>query len=47
VFPISEEVSLIVEPLSDARTMLAVFFSILLLARSLFVLGGDAQFAQP
>jgi len=35
------------EPLSDARTMLAVFFSILLLARSLFLLGGDAQSAQP
>ena len=36
-----------VEPLSDARTPLAVFFSILLLARSLFLLGWDAQFAQP
>jgi hypothetical protein len=36
-----------VEPLSDARTPLAVFFSILLLARSLFLLGGGAQFAQP
>ena len=31
-----------VEPLSDARTMLAVFFSSLLLARSLFLLGVDA-----
>ena len=30
MFPISEEVSLIVEPLSDARTPLADFFSILL-----------------
>jgi hypothetical protein len=30
VFPISEEVSLIVEPLSEARTPLADFFSILL-----------------
>ena len=36
-----------VEPLSDARTMLAVFISILLLARNLFLLGGDAPFAQP
>jgi hypothetical protein len=36
-----------VEPLSDARTPLAVFFSSLLLARSLFLLGEDAQFAQP
>ena len=27
--------------------MLAVFFSILLLARSLFLPGGSAQFAQP
>jgi hypothetical protein len=36
-----------VEPLSDTRTMLAVFFSILLLARNLFLLGRDAQFAQP
>ena len=35
----------LVEPLGNARTMLAVFFSILLLARSLFLLGGDAQFA--
>jgi hypothetical protein len=30
VFPIFEEVCLNVEPLSDARTMLADFFSILL-----------------
>jgi hypothetical protein len=30
VFPISEEVCLNVEPLSDARTPLADFFSILL-----------------
>jgi hypothetical protein len=36
-----------VEPLSDARTMLAVFFSILILALSLFLPGEDAQFAQP
>jgi hypothetical protein len=36
-----------VEPLSDARTMLAVFFNILLLARSLFLFGEDVQFAQP
>ncbi len=36
-----------VEPLSDARTPLAGFFSILLLTRSLFLLGGDAPFAQP
>ena len=30
MFPISEEVSLIVEPLSNARTKLADFFSVLL-----------------
>ena len=51
MFPISEEVSLIVEPLSDARTPLADFFSILLgalfLLRRWEVLGWRRQGTLP